>query len=1643
MNQYLAILLTTVITFASCGLTNAQYSGTQAYNHQQAMHASVNIATGTFHFSYPLVKMTGVHGPFIINLTYRFNAQGMFGLPTGWRLDLDHINNNVVEMGGQWLIDPLWHDETLYASGLKYFNQHGSRFQDNVEEQPIPGEESRFYRYRSTHKDGTCKYFSHGGLLTLQKDRFGNRITFEYQEPVKHIEEARLTAITDNYGNRYTFSYEPEVMRVHYPDGREQQVFFSPTGVSTIINPLQQRYEFKYTHFNGHHLIRTIRSPTGLITELSYSTIPFQNHRGKGVLPVVAAYKQLDSADDKTHHETQYDYISGSNYTGYPLYTMSDVTDSLMDSNDQNYHYSVAVKQIDSTTSQVHEKIYRYNYLHLPVDIRILKTHKEFLKTEFTYAISPFKYSRSTNYDKPASMVHSLWSEQHGQHIPNHRIDRGYDQFGNKTTESHWSYHRPGQYWRQLTGLSAKYYTGHFSLLAEKIHTDHTSGQAIKTEYQLSPTNKNHRTRLTYASEGDNLSLWHPWKKERLCHDDLGRVTLRQLQWAAKGRPGIQQTVTRHRYLFDKTSALLTTQHISHLGNITERLMDTRNAQVLARISALGEKTAYRYNDLGQLTEHIDPEGNTHRIEHYTFDQDGINAKVIKTPLGFKKRHIMDASNRTTAVEDWIDDHFHKISEHQYDAFGQVVRSKNRFGQPVTYQYDDLLRLTKHTDPWLNKTEIVYNDEALATDVLLNGNKQQRLQKTPWSLTTTATHYPAPGATMMAVQITTTKNGFGKPISKEEALLDLQSTAKHPRSKETYAYDPQFNKTRIETRSFDGLTLTKDIVYDLFNNPYHHVKQQNDNGKITTHRGYQHIYNADNQLERTISPPLESGKSLITHHRYNPNGREIQRQLPDGKTINYQYNPSGLLQSAHWQRHNKTFRVDHHYDADGHLTQISDTDGQQQHYQYDLRGNLTRRIYPDNRQQTYAYDQAGRLTEQKNVGNRVLTYHYDNKDRGKLSAITSDAHEVRFTYGTDDNGHQGRLVGIERNMAGSEKTRETFHYDPYGRVKCAQVTTATTDAATQPLVTRAYQYSPRGELNQQTTITQTPDNRRETHTISYDYDGLFRLVKETHRPHGAGTIRYQYDGNNNLITEHRSDTTIHRHYNAADQLIRINKVNRNAPDEQLHIRHDDNGRMVVDHLGQQYDYDDKGVLLAVRDANGQPLASFHYLPDGILGHIHNGNKRQSFYYHNNGQVQTVIKNGKLHDYIRYSNKFLGALTEGGTEQLFISNQSTGARLNVDKKGKKSANFYDYEGYGEGYEQGSSAMGADDSSSSDFLWNQEFRDKATGLVYLRHRFYHPDLRRFTTRDTKSLDNRYAYAVANPIAFIDPSGQSVAYALQVISAVVMILYGIFNLIAAITSMDVAVTPSAVGSLVGGVTGLLSGATLGIAQDRLDHGHKTLGEGLSYTGIALAVLSLFSSLAAPRIYLAFFPSTSAQATSESVSGAMPLLSSNSEVTAANTTSSAAWRTELEMSQAYRQSVLSGRSPPPYEEAPPEGQAHLRNTLRSTSQGGQESVAGEAMGDLYRSTPTSDAASAASPPPRYTVGPPPPYQEMADLPPDYAGMGLNERFGTAVSRFRNASSRCFGRFCNWFGGQSSTGIHPPAPTEEGAAAQQVETYF
>lgn len=49
-----------------------------------------------------------------------------------------------------------------------------------------------------------------------------------------------------------------------------------------------------------------------------------------------------------------------------------------------------------------------------------------------------------------------------------------------------------------------------------------------------------------------------------------------------------------------------------------------------------------------------------------------------------------------------------------------------------------------------------------------------------------------------------------------------------------------------------------------------------------------------------------------------------------------------------------------------------------------------------------------------------------------------------------------------------------------------------------------------------------------------------------------------------------------------------------------------------------------------------------------------------------------------------------------------------------------------------------------------------RDPDSGLLYMRNRWYEPNLQRFVSRDPKRGNNRYAYAKNNPTRYIDPLG-----------------------------------------------------------------------------------------------------------------------------------------------------------------------------------------------------------------------------------------------------------------------------------------------
>lgn len=65
-----------------------------------------------------------------------------------------------------------------------------------------------------------------------------------------------------------------------------------------------------------------------------------------------------------------------------------------------------------------------------------------------------------------------------------------------------------------------------------------------------------------------------------------------------------------------------------------------------------------------------------------------------------------------------------------------------------------------------------------------------------------------------------------------------------------------------------------------------------------------------------------------------------------------------------------------------------------------------------------------------------------------------------------------------------------------------------------------------------------------------------------------------------------------------------------------------------------------------------------------------------------------------------------------------------------------------------------------ADTNPFRYCGEYFDEETGFVYLRARYYSPDIGRFVSEDPiKDGNNWYVYCGNNPLCFLDPTGMVV--------------------------------------------------------------------------------------------------------------------------------------------------------------------------------------------------------------------------------------------------------------------------------------------
>ncbi|MCY4043980.1 MAG: hypothetical protein OXE99_02735, partial [Cellvibrionales bacterium] len=844
-NVFTAIFaLTSLLNFAD---TQNSYQGSQAYNANYKGNLSVNQATGTLYFSYPLIQAPGVYQAFHFNIEYRRNQKALFGLPKSWRFSLDYIDGKTANINNQqWLTDPLWHDEQGFGSGLRYFNLHSTKFFDAGFVLPVPNRPDLRYRYRLTLKDGTKKYFSHEGWLIYINDRFGNTIEFHYSPIAEDLKSSRLDWIKDEYGNKYVFRYAPQSLTIISPDKRETTLYFNEHGVTQIINPIQQSIDIHYIEQYGQSLIQSIETAEGLITELHFSTIDIKQHGKIVKLPVIDAVNKTDKKGTQLLEQTFYSHALDNNFTGFPKYSLSDTTDNLIDSNDQSFRYSVTVKrnQLRTDKAAFHQQTFYYNYLHLPVDIITTLDNQPLTKTCFEYDISPFRYSRLTNYDKPITTTNYIWIKDTASWLASDRKTATYDWFGNQTEEKHEVYNRTTQSWVAIYGSGATFDNDYYGLPKEKRITDYIQSQHIQTRYTFTDDHKAHKSK-TVTFKKDKDTDWQLWKTYQLTYDAKGRKVYEKMAWAENTAIQPNSTCIHTQYEQDDEKHQLTRTETSALGNKKQFIFDTQSGFLIQSITPKGDNTNYQYDAIGRLIKVSDSLGIRQITQYKDFQTDNLNATTVTSPLGCQKRTRYDALKRPLENQDFYGKSWRQLEAFKYDGLGNKIQETNRLGLSTKRQFDTQNRLIEETDPWGNHKTLTYKDNQLTTDIHLNHNKLMTILSVPWENTLIQRMYPLASKEeplLTPIENTQKKNGFG------QVYLTKLANTKDTLTTTLCSYDPEHNPSVCEYKTKEALTLNEYHEYDLFNNRIHTVKIQQENGQTYKISTIRQLFSRDNNL---------------------------------------------------------------------------------------------------------------------------------------------------------------------------------------------------------------------------------------------------------------------------------------------------------------------------------------------------------------------------------------------------------------------------------------------------------------------------------------------------------------------------------------------------------------------------------------------------------------------------------------------------------------------------------------------------------------------------------------------------------------------------------------------------------------------------
>jgi len=481
---------------------------------------------------------------------------------------------------------------------------------------------------------------------------------------------------------------------------------------------------------------------------------------------------------------------------------------------------------------------------------------------------------------------------------------------------------------------------------------------------------------------------------------------------------------------------------------------------------------------------------------------------------------------------------------------------------------------------------------------------------------------------------------------------------------------------------------------------------------------HRYVYDSNGQMV-SYSPPDVGIGDASTSFQYNDGRQLAVIDRPDGKTIRFSYDDIARPTTISLERGDHLVV----YDTETGLPSATTSpDGSVVTYQ-NQGERLSAMTWSGITEGavSLAYDAFGRLSETRINGANAVAYQY-NED-----GLMTKAGELSIERDPDSGLVTAATLGA---------TRSTWSYNAHLEVQRFE---ALVDD--NPVLAIDYSYNDAGLV---TKIDETIEGESKIYVYAYDSSG--RLIEA--REDGNLVETYSYDLNGNRSTGPQATLTYS--HDAQDRLLAA------GPRSFSYTANGELSSWTENAMTTSLEYDELGNLLSVSLPDGSTIA---YAVDGENRRVEksvDGVPALRFLYQDRLKVEATLDANNAIDA-----RFAHALSEttpeyfvrGGTMYRVVADHLGSPRLIIDATSGQIVQRIDYDAFGR-------VTSDTNPGFQPFGFGGGLYDPDTGLVRFGARDYAAELGRWTTKDPMGQptfsENRYAYALNDPVNFVDRLG-----------------------------------------------------------------------------------------------------------------------------------------------------------------------------------------------------------------------------------------------------------------------------------------------